>query len=1161
MGGAFSVKRQQDISADFIRFLLANTQLVTDFSEGSIIRSLSEAISQEIYSSNLGFAQGIIESINTSIKEVFDQPLSQPQKASGKYTFYRKMLSSPQLINSISSIPKTASPYGTFPVNSTLYYGVAGYKKRSTGTDQSTKYTVEATPALFTFNETSAHGFTEIRWTRSADFSGYYIYRSNIDSQYLTENVFVLPDWATSGSEISVSSAISGFWGRYFFTFCGIDFDGKHSVSAIPIEKTLLGQIPTININKSNSVNVNSFKYFRNSVGGAYNLNASPVVISGLIGDMISSTESQSPYTSTVTLSGSGNSTTANLYSGMTLSLSNSTSFSAVISTISSLSSFTISSSYQISAQTDAELSAKIPSVNSWNQSHAQYAIRSMNAAGIYGVSTEATNPADISGLSTQSSKIIFGMSNDARYYEIHRWLGSGAYSQSSLSNKFVLDINPNGNEYVNISAFVKPIINSITPTQETTAISSKFTNGSTYYYKIAPIFSVARQGSASLSNTNVGSKIIGASSDSSSIAISQDNDIKVVYNIISFKWGNNFLKTNNSAYITPIIGIRIYRKKDSENWKYYDYFPVTPSLYLTTSDVSVIDNPDFYWFTEIGSTNSSLYKSLGVGQTENVTPYPVIEFLDKNQTGWNASSWLPPNMYTMANSVSYSSDSSVFTIQPSTSIDANQLPCPFVYLIADIPLDTSINSLEDNFITASVQPSNKSGSSGITTVSASSEVISWQDYGYIPSASGGYSAALWPKTNTAQAIEGQIIIPRGVRVSVPNTTKVYETTESITLDESQNSGTASIVALQSGKFANTAENSISFLSTNVFGIDYGTNPTAITSGKDLETEYEWRSRFSKTLRQLSRGTKESLEEGAKQASVTDVNGNIIEEVKSSYAHEEANTAMKLYIHNGTGSQVSSALLDSCQKIINGYESFGVIYPGYKPAGIPVVVSQSLFYDINIYVQLLIGAGINLSIVRPSVQSAIEEYIQTISISDGFDQPNITGVSLLNPNSSIPLDLVNGKTIQYKIVLADKRYTKGIPSESYSIAGINSLTPQSLKIDWSVTSSTAANVSYAEILRWNNFAEEWKLIGTKTAEGSNWQTFNDLFTETEKSYIFDTTSRNVLQKSGLISSIMKVSGILSATVKIFSLSDLSTEKQIVVPPTGSVVRINYLEIR
>ena len=175
---SFRLKRQQEISSKVIAHLMTHTDQLTDFSEGSIIRSIIEAFSAEIYQNNIVFADSILSAIKTSIKQAFNKPLLPAEKASGLATFYRKMLPSPVYINSVTNevAPGISLFSNTGSLNvsdySKIYYAVSGTSNQQES---------EATYASVLPNQGTSVVSNTINWEKANGYSTYNIYRSSLN--------------------------------------------------------------------------------------------------------------------------------------------------------------------------------------------------------------------------------------------------------------------------------------------------------------------------------------------------------------------------------------------------------------------------------------------------------------------------------------------------------------------------------------------------------------------------------------------------------------------------------------------------------------------------------------------------------------------------------------------------------------------------------------------------------------------------------------------------------------------------------------------------------------------------------------------------------------------------------------------------------------------
>jgi len=200
----FRLSRQQDIVGRLVGYFLGHTGFLTDFSEGSIIRSLSEALAKELYNDNVAFSEGLAESIVTSIKQSFNFPLLQATRANGYYTFYRKMLVSPIELNAdqpsqTAGLTFFESPEkdGVLPTNRNYYYGVSGYVA-STGSASSRE---SASTARLKINSISAKNSSALlRWASQDGYSGYRIYRASVDPSLISTNIASYVSLQLSGS-------------------------------------------------------------------------------------------------------------------------------------------------------------------------------------------------------------------------------------------------------------------------------------------------------------------------------------------------------------------------------------------------------------------------------------------------------------------------------------------------------------------------------------------------------------------------------------------------------------------------------------------------------------------------------------------------------------------------------------------------------------------------------------------------------------------------------------------------------------------------------------------------------------------------------------------------------------------------------------------------
>lgn len=1042
MGGSFTLSRQQDIVSNLVTYLMGSTEYVTDFSQGSIIRSLCEAIAQEIYLQNITFAEGISESINTSIKEVFNQPLIQPQKAYGSYIFNRSMMPSPQTLNVSESSDYSGVSFpiqnningtslsissGYLPQGSEIYYGVAGYKKRSSVTSDTFLYSNEAKAKNAIVPLDSITGNSALlRWPYIGEFEGYWVYRSTVNPETLSVNSDARPITQTvSSSPIGIST--TGHYGEYFVSFVGVDSSGLISCGIYPTLVSLTNQLIFASASLVNGAS--TYRCYKTSVGMPLNGSLSLTI-------------------------GTGGSFAASTYKYS-------------VRAVSGYVSLTSGSS---SGSASSKPSSASP----------------------------LTTPIQITTTSANSSlTYTFSLINGIRYYEIFR-----STSDANLTaQKISLDLNgTGGSDFTHISAFIPPIISS------SSVISSEGTIGiGTFSYKFAPVFGVYKDG------ISVGN-VLGLPSNELSVSTTSGSTNTI---LLQCAWATGFLTITNSIVQTKVVGYRVY-KKQSNVW-YYKNITISS---IPTSSFSISDTGSDW-----------------VAVSGTIKEYPILSFTDTNSASFVSAAW-PYSGYPMQYSEYFLGDYSVNINSQTVSVlwaansSVTSADWPSVHKIADIDLK------------------NLSGSSAFSfndNSSPSKTLYMWKDNGAVPLPTSSNYYSTWPSVNTAQAVEGVLTIPDGTRVSVPNTVKIYATKGVQYMPANSNILTTNVECLQAGTVGNTSENTITYLINNVYGISSGSNPLALTSGKNLETEQEWRIRFSKTIKQLSRGTKDSLEEGAKQASIIDANGNITQQITKALAYAESSTSIKLYVHNGSTTAASSDLLSICQNIINGYYENGIIYPGYKPAGIPVTVYPCSFSTLGLNIYVTLSSGYTIAMLKTSIYNNTVNYIESIDIGDGFDIPLLT--------TTFTATSVTAISRQYKIVLVDQLYQKSIPSNTLEVINVGN--SQSVVLQWTIPPAISAKMLETEILRWNESSGSWKKIAS-TSGTTN--TYTDANTSIETSYSFSTNPRIVFQKSALVQKIMRVPGVVAVNIEtVFGSS--GEDKEIIVPGVGQVLTLGTFSLR
>ena len=1210
MGGSFQLRRQQDIVAQMIGYLMGHTPYITDYSSGSIVRSFCESIAEEMYSHNVAFAEGISEAITTSVKQAFNFPLQQPQNATGEIVFYRQMLASPTTLylnesystglisnsaTQVSSSPlhmtqngsSSGDVFGKLVGGSSVYYGISGAKQRSVTQYETASTASNLSVPATTDNSNVTYGRVSVlKWEKLNIYDMHNVYRSSVDPSVLSLSITTPTNTLNSNllgtsTAIDIASGSYGLFGEYFFSVSAKDTLDLVSTGSKPFPLVLVNQ--TGNISSLAIPNANGYRFYRS-------------VIARPIESTFSVVETSSP---------TGSLSVANYY-------------------------------YQIAGVKNSTYLGPVTAVKT------------------------------VSVTAAKSVNISFGLVSDASVYRIYRYT-----TLLPPVKSFLIDLDFGGNG-VYASAFIRPVLVAPAAASSATGLPA-----GTWTYRVAPVFSSVDFG-----------EIIGLSSSS----ISVSNTATQTFTI-GWSWGASFVKYNvQNSSITPITKVRVYRKVTNALVSSFTGSVTGTTLTVTAAPTTVpIAIGQTISSTGTGTNVSSGTKitsqltplssgeaSGGIGryviassqtvssrsmtatvfssqwaykdidsatvattsfadlnninewtadQYVNDTAFPSSPMITYNDTGLGNSSgeniaW-PYDNYPMQNSY-YVDSSTNFVFWTDSVLQQNSIVWPYVH---------KINSFSTTVLAANLISSK---ATIIEVTNPAKTLYVSVDTGEVPTLAAEYYAT-WPTTNNAQSVEGALSIPAGTRVSVPGTYKIYETVSKTDMLTDSSSVKATASCVSAGIIGNTAIGSVTNIDTNVYGISAATNLKAFTNGKNLETEQEWRVRFQKNIKQLARGTIDSLEEGAKQSYIADANGIVTEQITKSFAYQESASSTAIYVANQSGYAPSAEILTETEKILTGYTtSDGVRYPGYKPAGIPITIRSAVFSPVDITVNATLSTGYKISTLSTAIEKTVESYIVSLDISDGFAVPvlsqsvlsaatitsgsyssstltvtaksgtlyigqqltgtnvpsntvisNIISSSGSSPSVSNPWTytvskpLASGTTVtfpitasltslfssaagiplyqtdgfaQYQVVLVNVNGQKSIPSNTLQILNVP-YNYNYIPIQWTVPAGSSSALLNAEVLRWNVGTATWQLIATVSGTTTS---FIDTNISAQNDYSFTTSTRTVFQKSALVQKLMRIPGIVA--VKVYAVYD-SVDNEVIVPNVGSIISLGSLTVR
>jgi uncharacterized phage protein gp47/JayE len=230
------------------------------------------------------------------------------------------------------------------------------------------------------------------------------------------------------------------------------------------------------------------------------------------------------------------------------------------------------------------------------------------------------------------------------------------------------------------------------------------------------------------------------------------------------------------------------------------------------------------------------------------------------------------------------------------------------------------------------------------------------------------------------------IFIPLGTEVVAKETDYrppiTFRTTMDGIIDVGYTAAIVPVVCTESGILTNILAGDIVDFVSKPVGVDTVTNTADFIDGRDEETPEEQKNRFTDYMDANTRGTLQSIEFGASQAYVTDVNG-LIEQAVSAKALEylpDRKGEVDLYIWNGVGSP-SEALKTEIQKVLLGYyDDNGDRVYGYKNGGTQVNIYPASTSSVRIKLTLTLQGWASETYVKDRIQKEIEAFFRRLSI-------------------------------------------------------------------------------------------------------------------------------------------------------------------------------------
>jgi hypothetical protein len=235
------------------------------------------------------------------------------------------------------------------------------------------------------------------------------------------------------------------------------------------------------------------------------------------------------------------------------------------------------------------------------------------------------------------------------------------------------------------------------------------------------------------------------------------------------------------------------------------------------------------------------------------------------------------------------------------------------------------------------------------------------------------------------------VLVPAGTIFTPPSSPYTYISASDFTIP----AGSTFVDVLANANVGGIATNipaSVAFaMNPAPAGFVSAANAAAMSNGLDTETDDQRKVRFNQYIQALQRGTVAALKYGAKTTVLRASNGAEIERVRLVSVVEPwilDNTQpiglVNMFVHNGVGT-TSSGLVTLANSVIYGYyDTFGNAVPGWKAAGVKVVLAAATEVTQNIVGSVTALAGYSSAALAITANAALANYILSLDIGAPF---------------------------------------------------------------------------------------------------------------------------------------------------------------------------------
>lgn len=216
------------------------------------------------------------------------------------------------------------------------------------------------------------------------------------------------------------------------------------------------------------------------------------------------------------------------------------------------------------------------------------------------------------------------------------------------------------------------------------------------------------------------------------------------------------------------------------------------------------------------------------------------------------------------------------------------------------------------------------------------------------------------------------VVIPAGTRVKTASGLRFLLSSASSIALASTSSPLALVVAEEAGSNYNVGTGTITIVEDSITGVETVTNALAATGGVDSESNIAYKNRFQSYVEGLGRTNLAGLRAGA--LGVEGITSASIVELFPPIG----GVNVELYVDDGTALGVSSAKRVEVQFVIDGDGTS--LNPGFRAAGINVLVKQPGIVTQNLTATLSILSGVDTDQLTNDVVNALTEYVNTLGV-------------------------------------------------------------------------------------------------------------------------------------------------------------------------------------